>query len=285
MKTIALLTTAALFCGTHFATAEEKTENKTLSSGSVTFNSKDGKGKTVIVIDVDGKKETREIELPGGGASVVVTTKAIAQTGPVTFLGVGPRPLPEAVAAQLPIDKGTGLLVETVLPDSPAAQAGLQVNDVLARLDDQILTNPEQLQTLVRAKKSGDEVKLTYFRKGQQATATAKLSSKEWKAADAERHHLQLGDSALKLDDLIESMKNGGSPLTIEKKIMVVGPDGKVIVSDAAKTLEAVAAELENTLKNKVGPEIMESVKKAIEQAKKAVDDGAKKAEDAAKKP
>ena len=284
MKTIALLTIAFLICGAHCATAEEKTENKTSSSVSVTSDSKDGKGKAVIVIDVNGKKETREIELPGGGSSVVVTTKATVQTGPVTFLGVGPRPLPESVAAQLPIDKGTGLLVETVLPDSPAAQAGLQVNDVLARLDDQILTNPEQLQALVRSKKSGDEVKLTYFRKGQQATAIAKLSSKEWKTADA-GHDIHVGGSGLQLDELIESMKNGGSPLTIEKKIMIVGPDGKVIVSDAAKTLEAVAAELEQTLKNKVGPEIMESVKKAIEQARKAVEDGAKKAEDAVKKP
>ena len=282
MKTIALITTTALALCAHCAFAEEKTESKSESSVSVTSNTKDGKGKAVVVIDVNGKKETREIELPGGGGSkVIVTTKAESGRGPMTFLGLSPAALSEAVAEQLPIAKGTGLLVATVLPDSPAAKAGLQKNDVLVRFDDQVLVNPEQLVTLVHTKKPGDAVKLTYFRKGQEATATAKLASKEWKAGEVGALTIDTNGSGLNLDELLKNLTQGGSPLAIER-VMIVGPDGKVIVSDVAKTLESIAAELESTIENKVAPDVMEAVKKALEQAKQAVEDGAKKAEDAA---
>jgi membrane-associated protease RseP (regulator of RpoE activity) len=284
MKPIALLTLASLFTAAPFAAAEEKTSANSSSSVSVTSNSSDGKGKAVIEIEINGKKERREIDLPAGGGSVVVTTRADSGSGPVTFLGLSSGEIDDAVAAQLPIDKGTGLLVESVQAGSPAAQAGLQKNDVLTRFDDQILTNPEQLQALVRSKKPGDEVKLNYFHKGQQINVTVKLASNEWKPTDIKAPVVKIGGKNLDVNELLESMKKGGSPLTIEKKVVVVGPDGNVIMSDAAKTFESVVAELQETLKSKVGPEIMESVRKALEDAQKAVEDGAQKAEDAAKK-
>jgi membrane-associated protease RseP (regulator of RpoE activity) len=283
MKTIALITATCLAC-VHGAFAEEKTETKSSSSVSFTTNATDGKGKGVLVIDVDGKKETREIELSQPVNTARLTLTKAVSTGPQTFLGLSPTSLADAVADQLPIAKGTGLLVATVLADSPAAQAGLQKNDVILRFDDQILTNPEQLVTLVRIKKPGDEVKITYLRKGQEATATAKLVSKEWRPAEKAALTIDTNGNILKLGDLVAGLTNNGSPLTFEKKIMIVEPDGKVVISDAMKTLESVAAELENTIKNKVAPEILAAVKKAIDQAKQAVEDGAKKAEEAGQK-
>jgi membrane-associated protease RseP (regulator of RpoE activity) len=97
----------------------------------------------------------------------------------VAHLGVAAGPIPELVAAQLKLPKGTGLAVEMVEPDSPAAAAGLKRNDVLTKIDDQILVNTPQLQVLVRLHKAGDEVKLTFIREGQVQTATAKLAERE----------------------------------------------------------------------------------------------------------
>jgi membrane-associated protease RseP (regulator of RpoE activity) len=279
-----LITTAALLACAAGAFAEEKTVTKTTSSVSFNSDGSDGKGKGVLVIDVDGKKETRELEFSQAVKGAKLTLTKAVPTGPQTFLGLSPTPLAEAVADQLPIAKGTGLLVATVLADSPAAQAGLQKNDVIIRFDDQILTNSEQLVTLVRIKKPGDEVKLTYLRKGQEATATVKLVSKEWNSAEKSALTIDTNGNILKLGDLVTGLANNGSALTLEKRIMIVDPDGKVVISNAMKTLETVAAELENTIKNKVAPEIMDAVKKAIDQAKQAVADGAKKAEEAAQK-
>ena len=97
----------------------------------------------------------------------------------VTFLGVGTSLLPEAVAAQLPVEKGTGLLVTFVAKDSPAEKAGLAPNDVLVRLDEHILVNAAQLQTVIENRKEGDPAKLVFYRKGQEQTASATLASQE----------------------------------------------------------------------------------------------------------
>src|SRR5213595_1461585 len=74
---------------------------------------------------------------------------------PVTFLGVETSPVPSVVSEQLGLAKGFGLVVDYVVPDSPAATAGLQQNDILKMLNDQILTEPDQLSKLVRSYSEG----------------------------------------------------------------------------------------------------------------------------------
>ena len=84
-----------------------------------------------------------------------------------TWLGVAITEAPAEISTKLQIEPGTGLVVEQVIPDSPAAIAGLQRNDVLARLNDQTLITAAQLKTLVMHRKPGTQVELTYFRKGE----------------------------------------------------------------------------------------------------------------------
>src|SRR5438034_5699611 len=50
---------------------------------------------------------------------------------PVVFLGVEASEVPSVVSEQLGLAKGFGLVVDYVTPDSPAAAAGLQQNDIL----------------------------------------------------------------------------------------------------------------------------------------------------------
>lgn len=95
---------------------------------------------------------------------------------PVTFLGVEVEPVDEALAAQLKLPAEHGLVVRYVVPDSPAAAAGVQRHDVLTRLDDQLLIEPRQLAALVRSHQAGDTVRLTYMRAGAEARATASLT-------------------------------------------------------------------------------------------------------------
>jgi hypothetical protein len=96
----------------------------------------------------------------------------------VAFLGVEASPAPAALAAQLGLAKGTGLVVGHVAPKSPA-DGVLQQHDVLLKLDDQILIEPHQLSVLIRNHKEGDEVTITYLRGGKQATAKVKLAQHE----------------------------------------------------------------------------------------------------------
>jgi hypothetical protein len=76
------------------------------------------------------------------------------------FLGVMSLRVPEEVRAQLSLPAGFGLVVEAILPGSPAEKAGLLRHDVLLAFGDQELVNPEQLLALVRRRHKGDEVVL-----------------------------------------------------------------------------------------------------------------------------
>lgn len=98
---------------------------------------------------------------------------------PVTFLGVETSEIPSVVCDQLGLPKGFGLVVDYVVPDGPAAAGGVQQNDILKQLNDQILTDPGQLGKLVRSYQDGASVTLTVLRKGQEQKLTVKLTKKE----------------------------------------------------------------------------------------------------------
>ena len=98
---------------------------------------------------------------------------------PVTYLGVETSQVPTVVSEQLGLGKGLGLVVDYVEPNSPAAAAGVQQNDILKMLNDQILIEPSQLRKLLQTFSEGTEVTLTVLRKGQEQKFTAKLAKKE----------------------------------------------------------------------------------------------------------
>ncbi len=91
------------------------------------------------------------------------------------YLGVVATPASRAVTEQLGLPPGFGLVVNSVVPDSPAAAAGVQPYDILQMLNDQRLVGTEQLGALVRSFPDGATVTLTLLRKGQEQKVTAKL--------------------------------------------------------------------------------------------------------------
>ena len=108
---------------------------------------------------------------------------------PMTFLGVETSQVPDVVSEQLGLPKGLGLVVDYVVPNSPAASAGVQQNDILKMLNDQILMEPTQLRKLLQTFSEGTEVTLTILRKGQEQKITVKLAKKEM----PQRHSLMPG--------------------------------------------------------------------------------------------
>jgi len=99
-------------------------------------------------------------------------------TKPTSYIGVVTSPLPAVLTAQLGLADGFGLVVGEVLPDSPAAKAGLQRYDVLTKFNDQQLVDSSQFSTLVRAQKKDTEATLTFLRKAQEQKATVKIDEK-----------------------------------------------------------------------------------------------------------
>ena len=99
------------------------------------------------------------------GALALVAGPARAEK--IAYLGVATVPVEPVVAYQLSLPEGVGLAVVEVAEDG-AVKGKLAEHDILQKLDDQILTSPEQLAVLVRNHKSGDTVKLTALRKGKE---------------------------------------------------------------------------------------------------------------------
>lgn len=94
------------------------------------------------------------------------------------YLGIMTRaPGPELVA-QAGLKEGFGLLIQEIMPESPAAKAGLKQHDLLHLFEDQKLVNVDQLTALVRAEGKDKEVKLTVKRGGQDVVVTLKIEEK-----------------------------------------------------------------------------------------------------------
>ena len=99
-------------------------------------------------------------------------------TKPTSYIGVMTVPPPAVLSAQLGLADGFGLVVLDVLPDSPAAKAGVQRYDVLTKFNEQDLVDSGQFSTLVRAVKKDTETTVVLIRKAQEQKVTVKIEER-----------------------------------------------------------------------------------------------------------
>jgi serine protease Do len=97
---------------------------------------------------------------------------------PTAYVGVVTSAVPPALSAQLGLGEGFGLVVDEVVPESPAKAAGIERYDVLKQLNEQQLVDPAQLATLVRGHGKDKEVAVTIIRKGQEQKLNLKIGEK-----------------------------------------------------------------------------------------------------------
>lgn len=99
------------------------------------------------------------------------------------YLGIRMVTLNDQVRANLEqqtdltIPEGEGVLVVEVLPDSPAARAGLEPGDVLVQIAETIVADAEAVQAEVNANAVGTEVPVTVRREGRNETFTVQLEA------------------------------------------------------------------------------------------------------------
>ena len=72
---------------------------------------------------------------------------------------------------------GVGVTLSKILPDSPAADAGLQDGDVITHFNDETITENTQLIALIRKLAPGTAVTVVYERDGQEASAQITLAA------------------------------------------------------------------------------------------------------------
>lgn len=76
----------------------------------------------------------------------------------------------------LTVDEERGVLIVRVMPNSPAARAGLRAGDVIDRLNGQAVTDADGVQKLVEETPIGQELKIELRRERQNVILNARLS-------------------------------------------------------------------------------------------------------------
>jgi len=111
-------------------------------------------------------------------ATTIDVVGDLLRTGRAThaYLGIVPGQVTRDVAAQLGLDQAAGVLVREVGEGTPAAGAGVQPGDVLAKLDGKPLDTVEDFLGELRQHRPGDRVNLTIIRDGREQQMTATLA-------------------------------------------------------------------------------------------------------------
>ena len=74
--------------------------------------------------------------------------------------------------------RGSGVLVNRVVSDSPADQAGLEKGDIILSVNSNSVESPEDLSDAIQSHQPGDAVKLEIVRDGDRRSITANLSAR-----------------------------------------------------------------------------------------------------------
>lgn len=123
---------------------------------------------TVIVQGTTGLGFAIPINLARDIAEQLLTTGRIRRA----ILGIVPDDLIPELAQQYNLPVREGIIVRQVEPGSPAARAGLQVADIITRIDNQPVTTSGDLRRILRSHRPGDSVRLTVVRVPSRGRAT-----------------------------------------------------------------------------------------------------------------
>lgn len=144
-----------------------------------------------ILIGPDGVR--REINLGDGDSNKGSATKTKKEK--TWMIGASCEPVTPVLRAQLRLDETMGLVVTRVLRGSSAAEAGLQVNDILMYADQKPVGKRKQLSEFVNAAGSaGKSISFIFLRGGEEMTIKVKPTERE----DVEG----IGDIGIKLEGM-----------------------------------------------------------------------------------
>lgn len=213
-----------------------------------------------------------------------VTIEATPQPEPmarkdVPWLGVSTVEASEALASQLDLNPGVGLVITYVAPGSPAQKGGLQKNDVLVQFDDQSLVHPAQLRKLVRVRKEGDTVKLAYYRGGKRQTASVSLglTRVEQGLWDDEAHAWQgnLQDLTKQLRDLHIDETVRDQMRRLRQSLGNIKIDQKEVQEDVRRGMEQARSAIEQAVRSVTNAEPLRKVLENLAHSGVIVDDKA----------
>jgi serine protease Do len=127
----------------------------------------------------------------------------IGDEGP-SWLGVETQEVSSDKAKELKLPAERGVLLGKIVPDSPAAKAGLKENDVVTEINGQHIEGTAQFRRIIHEIPAGRTAQITVWREGRSQTLSVTLGK-----AEHGRHAFQMvaptpGTFAFRMPDLPE---------------------------------------------------------------------------------
>jgi len=149
----------------------------------------------------------------------------------------------EAAAAKIE----TGVKIVKVVPESPAAEAGLRAGDILLKVNGEAMPTPAKVVETIGGRRVGDKVKLTVLREGVEFTVTAGLARAEadpWAMPKGGRPLERLREPMENWPDPFgrrraprERLRRGEAAPEANVETNIDTPDGRIHASVSAPTL------------------------------------------------
>src|SRR6266545_1121279 len=193
----------------------------------------------IVIVGPDGKEKVIEGEGP------------MVRRG---YLGVGLTELTPALRTHFGVPESAGVMVSEVADGSPADKAGLEVGDIITRIDGKDVKSSFDIRARVREFDENQQVPLEVWRDGKAQTLSAAIALRERPELDMGPfllRHGEGGDGPLMLQ---LNKELGELPGRIElPRLDVSGPDGDVrferrVPSPREHQLEQKLQELEKRI-------------------------------------
>lgn len=113
---------------------------------------------------------------PDGKERVIEGAGPLVRRG---YLGVGLTELTPQLRTHFGAPEDAGVMVSSVEPGSPADKAGLEVGDIIARIEGQDVQSSWDLRSRLREAEEGDQVQMEVWRKGKAQTLSASVALRE----------------------------------------------------------------------------------------------------------
>src|SRR5258705_2757566 len=96
-----------------------------------------------------------------------------------SWLGVETHEVTAGKAKELKLSAERGVVLGKIVPDSPAAKAGLKENDVVTEINGQRVEGAAQFRRMIHEIPAGRSIQLTVWREGRSQTVSATLGKSE----------------------------------------------------------------------------------------------------------
>ena len=118
---------------------------------------------TSVTVSRGGR--SRKLRVVLGSQPMGKLAAATGATGAAWF-GADVQKIDKLLAKQLGLPNTRGVVVSYVYPDSPASAAGLIQGDAIKRIGETRLRDVDQLKSLIAARRPGDTLRMSVWRKG-----------------------------------------------------------------------------------------------------------------------